>query len=200
MPLDSCCSDRSNGGVSTPESVMNAVTRSCGVTSNAGLRTLTAAGAVARPNTRRTSSGSRSSMTHRRTVRSRRIERGRRTRDIERNAEMPRKNSDAGRADLVDDVAVARHAIGADQNQIDRAFGHHPRHHRVADERHVDAGLHQLPRGETAALQQRPRFARIHAKRDAGRVRQIHRRGSGAEFRYGQCAGIAMRQHAAARA
>ena len=51
--------------------------------------------------------------------------------------------------------------------------GHNARHHRIADDRHVDAGLQQFPGREPAALQQRPRFVRKHLKRDTRGVREV---------------------------
>ena len=59
-------------------------------------------------------------------------------------------------ADFVDDIAVLRHPVGADDYRIDFALRHHLRDRAIGDQRHLHAGLSQLPGGQPRALQVGP--------------------------------------------
>ena len=113
---------------------------------------------------------------------------------VARDAVLPRDHRQLVRADLVRHIAVRRHAIRAEEHQVDPAEPHqHPRG-VVGDQGHRDAVAHQLPGGQPSALEPRPRLvhpdvdllARLDCRTDdAQRGAVIHRR---------QRAGVAMGQ------
>ena len=59
------------------------------------------------------------------------------------------------RPDLIGDIAVGGDAIGADEHEVDLARLHKVACRIVRNQGHVDAALHQFPRGERSALQAR---------------------------------------------
>ena len=59
-----------------------------------------------------------------------------------------------------------------------------------------NAGLRELPRGEPAALEQRPRLVGEHGDALATLGGDVDRRERGADARRGERAGVAVRQHA----
>ena len=67
-------------------------------------------------------------------------------------------------ADFVDDIAVLRHTIGADDYRVDFALRHHLRDRAIGDQRHWHARLRQFPRGQARALQVGPGLGGDHAR------------------------------------
>ena len=64
-------------------------------------------------------------------------------------------------SDLVGRIAIRGDAVGTDDDRIHLALGHDGRRHVVADERRGYARADKLPRGETTALVDGTRFARV---------------------------------------
>ena len=89
------------------------------------------------------------------------IDRRERRRDVERDAVLLGQHRHAVGADLVGDVAVGGDAIGADDDEVDRALAHQRAGHVVGDDRRVDAVLAPAPTrsaarpGGTAASRRR---------------------------------------------
>ena len=99
---------------------------------------------------------------------------------------------------LVGDVAVRGDPVGADDHEVDRAFGHEARRHVVADDGGGHAGMGELPARETGPLPQRPRlvgedaldFSLLGGGVDAPERRAVeHRR---------EASGVAVGEHARA--
>jgi len=68
------------------------------------------------------------------------------------------KGCDAVCADFVGRVTIGRDAIGARDYGLDAALAHDLGCDRIADQRAIDATLHELPHREPGALQQRTGF------------------------------------------
>ena len=101
----------------------------------------------------------------------REVERRARCRDVERDAVVRRRDRDAVGADLVGRVAVARDAVGADDDRAHRFALHRDRGRAVDDQRAGHAGFAQLEHREPRALQQRARLVDEDVQRLAGAVR-----------------------------
>ncbi len=116
---------------------------------------------------------------------------------VERDAVFLGQNGDVVSADLVGEVAVGSDAVCADDNGLDSAGAHEAGGHVVADDGRGNAVGHQLPCGEARALQKGARLVGVDvnvlALLDGGA--NDTERGSVAAG--GQCAGVAVSEHAA---
>jgi hypothetical protein len=116
---------------------------------------------------------------------------------VKRNAVLLGQDGHVVGADLVGEVAVGGDAVRAHDNGLDLAGAHQAGGHVVADDGGGNAVGHQLPRREPRALQKGPRlvgvdvdlFALLHGSADHAQRRAV---AAG-----GQCAGVAVGQHAA---
>ncbi len=124
------------------------------------------------------------------------VEGARRGGDVERHAVVPGGDRQLVRADLVGRVTVGGDAVGPDDHHVDALLPHDLRRHVIADERHVDAGLLELPCGEPGALQQRARLVGIDAELPPRGVGEVDRGRGGADAGGGQGAGVAVGEHA----
>ena len=70
-------------------------------------------------------------------------------------------DGDAVGSDLVGDVAVGGDAVGTDDDGVDLALAHEAGGHVVAEDGGGDVVVHQLPRGETRALEEGAGFVSI---------------------------------------
>ena len=102
------------------------------------------------------------------------IDRGKRRGDVERDRVPVRQHGERIGADLVGDVAVRRRPIGADDHAAHPLALHQMTRHVVGDERHGDAVLLQLPRGEPRALEEGSRLAGDDLDTLAGVDRRPH--------------------------
>ena len=143
----------SNGPVRTPSSVMIPVMSSAGVTSNAGFRTSVSGGAMRTPRNVRTSSAARSSIRMSAPLGGRQVDRAGRSADVERHPVPCRQDRQRVRADLVGGVAVGRHPIGADQDDVHLATRHQVPGGHIGEQRVRDAGLGQLPGRQAGSLE-----------------------------------------------
>ena len=187
-----------------PRSVMKPVTRRAGVTSKPGLAPGLPGAAIStvarppsgrRPVIFRTSSDERSSIGMSRpdfSVQSM-VEDGQR--HIERHAIVVcGKRFEIG-ADLVRDIAVRRHAVGAHDAEIDLARLHVMAAGIVGDDGVLHAVTAELERGQRCTLIARTRLVHPHMQWDARIMRHIKRRQRRAPIDAGEPAGIAMREH-----
>ena len=116
--------------------------------------------------------------------------------DVERDLVGGGQQRHAVGADLVGRVAVGGDAVGPGHDGLHPALAHHLGGHVVADQRHVDPALLQLPGGQPGALQQRAGLVGVD-------VQRLARLGGGEEHGQrravvggGQPAGVAVGQHA----
>jgi hypothetical protein len=98
------------------------------------------------------------------------------------------------RADLVRGIAVGRDAIRTHHDGMHQPALHRRGRHRIGDQTIVHAGLLQLPRGESRALQERARLVDIHRERRALVGLEYHAHGRAAARRC-ERAGVAVGQH-----
>src|SRR6266540_4200080 len=123
------------------------------------------------------------------------IDRRRRHRRVHWHVVIARCQRFLIRSDLVAYVAVASHAIGADEHEIDAALTHQRGAGRIDDERVRYAMSTQLPCSQLRTLQPRPRLADPDVQRDARGVGQIDRSRRRAPTERRQRAGVAMREY-----
>ena len=105
------------------------------------------------------------------------------------------EDSDIVSADFVRRVAVRRNSVRTDDNALDFTLFHHLRRHVIANERHIDASLHQLPRCQARALQEGTRLIGEDADILPRLVRAEHNSQRRAVIGCRQAASIAMRQN-----
>ena len=144
-----------------------------------------------RPLALRTSSGLRCSIDDLGAGRSVRVDRRSRSGDVERNVVVAGEDRERVGADLVGDVAVGGDPIAARDHRVDPARGQRRRRGCVGDDRDRDPGLGELPRGQAAALEQRPRLARQNADRLAGAGLRVDDPERGADAGRGEPARVA---------
>ena len=106
-----------------------------------------------------------------------------------------RGDGHAVRADLVCRVAVRRDPVRSNHDRVDFALRHDVCGGVVADQRDVDAGLHQLPRGKPRALQEWARFVGKNPNRLPLLLRHVDRRKRGAVLGGREAAGVAVREN-----
>lgn len=95
-------------------------------------------------------------------------------------------------ADLVADIAICGHAVGADDHRVDLPLHHQQAAGIVGDDRVRDAVVAKLERGEQRPLVARPRLVDPDVHRDARVMGKIDRRGRGSIVHRRQPAGVAM--------
>ena len=117
--------------------------------------------------------------------------------DEEGDAVLLREDCDSVGADFVGDVAVGGDTVRSDDDGLDFALAHEAGSHVVAKDGGGNAVVHELPRGEAGALQERPRFIGV----DMDLVALLDGGADDAERRAvatgGQGAGIAVGEDAA---
>jgi hypothetical protein len=99
-------------------------------------------------------------------------------------------------ADLVRRVAVRGDAVGTDDDEIDLAVLHQARGGAVDEHRHRNSGAAELPRGETAALQQWARLVGVDFDFLALLRGDVDRGERGSKAAGRQRTGVAVREHA----
>ena len=118
----------------------------------------------------------------------------RRQRNIERHAIVVGGERLQIGPDLVADIAIGGHPVGADDGEIDHAVLHQMAAGIVRDHRVRHAVMAEFPGGERSALIARPGLVDPDMNLQAAIMRQIDRRRRGAPIDCGEPAGVAMGQ------
>ena len=105
---------------------------------------------------------------------------------------LPGGESHSISPDLVGDVSVRRDPIGSDDDTGDATAAQPARRHVVGDNGAADPCPAQLPGGEPASLEQRPRFISDYRDPPSGLVCQVDRGEGGSDPRAAKCAGVAV--------
>ncbi len=145
-----------------------AVTRAAGVTSKARFSAAKPSGESREPPTVWTSSGERSSTGMSAPVLRGQVDGRRGGGHVERHAVVGGQHGQRVRADLVGHVAVGRHPVGADHDQVDVARGHERAGHHVGHQGGGDAEPVELPGGEAGPLEHGPGLVDPHPRALAG--------------------------------
>ena len=118
----------------------------------------------------------------------------RRQRNIERHAVVVGGERLQIGADLVADIAIGGHPVGADDGEIDHPVLHQMAAGVVGDHRVRDTVMTEFPRGQRSALIARPGLVDPDMNLQAAIMREIDRRRRRAPVDGGEPAGIAMGQ------
>ena len=125
------------------------------------------------------------------------IERRNRRGHVKRDFIFFREHGDAVRSDFVRGVAIARDAVGADDDGCHAAGFQEVADHVVRDEGEGNVVLMQLPGSEPRALQIRPRFGNQHFDSITALDSHSNHAERCADSTGGESAGVTLRHHAA---